>query len=471
MTDDQSWDEIGYDAHGRVATPALDRLASEGTVFRSAYCSAIPCVPSRASLMSGLNFHRWNRRRNPVDSLQQGSWTWAHALRAAGYETVLIGKMHLTPRDGNHGFEHMALCDPQVRPVTARPRPADYDDYERWLLQRGTLQKVEQLTRGRSAVLPHVWPFDPSEHRISWVRDCAIQFLENRSADRPFALVVSFLAPHLPYDPAEPFASMYPPDSIEVPTDHWTDLRGLPRSLADEDGHGWRRDAFRRTTIQQMLAAYRALVSQVDEAIGAVASRLDRRDTLALFASDHGDYLGKRGRLVKSPPVPFEPLARVPMLAWGAGVPVGAAVEDPVSLSDIAPTWLAAAALEVPPISMGWRCNGRSPRPSGARRDASTASERATSTWCVGGTSSTCGARTGPRRCCSTSPPTPARSATSRARSAGAGHATISPRSSIASSRDRRRSCRRSPPPRAGAVGRRRSVGPERRRRSGTRLP
>jgi arylsulfatase len=347
MTDDQSWDEIGYASSGRVATPNLDRMASEGTTFRNAYCAAIPCVPSRSSMMSGLNFHRWRvgNRLNPF--LKQGTWTWSHALRSAGYETVLVGKMHLFPRDGNHGFDRRYLCDPMNAPGGRRAPPRDYDDYERWLASEGKIAELDR-TNPPKLLAPQRWPLDARYHRVSWVRDRAIEYLETRSLDRPFALVVSFLAPHLPYDPPEPYASMYPPDSIELPTDRWTDLQGMPASLAREQNVGWRRDRFRPEHLQRMISAYRGLVSEVDEAIGAVAKRIDRYDTMVLFASDHGDFLGKRGRLVKSPSVPFEPLARIPMLAYGAGVPNGAVVDHPVSLVDVAPTWLVAAGLKVP---------------------------------------------------------------------------------------------------------------------------
>ena len=347
VTDDQSWDEVGYASSGRVQTPHLDRLAREGTVFRNAYCAAIPCVTSRASLMSGLDFHRWSRDRSPTAKLAQGTWTWAHALRAAGYETVLVGKMHLTPRAGNHGFERMALCDPTPGAGGKRGRVVR-DDYERWLDGRGALGEIAQDERSLRFPLTHPWPFDPDMHRISWVRDRAIEFLQVRPRQRPYALVVSFMAPHLPYDPAEPFASMYPWESIEVPDDHWEDLHDLPPSLARLTNVGFRRDLVTRPAFQKLLAAYRGLTSQVDDAIGAIAKHVELDETLLLFASDHGDFLGKRGRLVKSPPVPFEPLARIPMFACGAGVPAGATVDHPVSLVDVAPTFLAAAGTAVP---------------------------------------------------------------------------------------------------------------------------
>ena len=102
-------------------------------------------------------------------------------------------------------------------------------------------------------------------------------------------------------------------------------------------------DAFR-----VLMAKYYGLVSQVDDAIGRIMAQVDLSDTLVLLATDHGDYCGRRGRIMKMPVVPFEAIARVPFVACGRGVPAGAVSEQPVSLLDLAPTYLRAAGIEVP---------------------------------------------------------------------------------------------------------------------------
>lgn len=374
VTDDQSWSSIGYAGGGSVHTPHLDRLSAGGVRFERAYANSMPCVPSRASMLTGVHHHRWPRghrvsRKTGEEretSVAEGTWTWASALAEAGYATTLVGKMHLDPPKARLGFDRMELCELRYRK----------DEYERWLESHGVLQPVLAATAAsplRFGIAD--WPLDAGQHRISWVRDRAIARLTARDDARPFLLVVSFLAPHAPYDPPEPFASMYDPRAQILPTDRWDGLRAMPPGLAAM------RRIFPRSNIspdllRRALARYLALVSQIDDAIGAIAAHLDLEQTLVLFTSDHGDYLGRRECLLKSPLVPFEAVARVPMFACGAGVPSGLSYPDPVSLVDVAPTFLRAAGVEVPAELDGialQECFTRS----------SAAAERAT--YCFGG--------------------------------------------------------------------------------------
>jgi arylsulfatase A-like enzyme len=80
---------------------------------------------------------------------------------------------------------------------------------------------------------------------------------------------------------------------------------------------------------------------------------VDTSRTLVVFTSDHGDYLGHRGRIGKSPWIPFEDLARVPFFAFGGGVPEGRVVQLPVAHVDLAATFLRAAGIEAPPVLDG----------------------------------------------------------------------------------------------------------------------
>jgi choline-sulfatase len=82
--------------------------------------------------------------------------------------------------------------------------------------------------------------------------------------------------------------------------------------------------------------------------VGRLVDHIDLANTLVVFVSDHGDYLGKRGQMWKAPTIPFEALARIPFFAFGAGVPPGTRYADPVSLVDLAPTFLLAAGSPIP---------------------------------------------------------------------------------------------------------------------------
>jgi uncharacterized sulfatase len=355
MTDDQSWDSIGYETP-QVETPHLDNLAHRGMIFRAGHCAAIPCIPSRASTMSGLYHHRWERgpQYGLGRGLKEGTWTWAHALREAGYRTGLFGKMHFRPLRAGHGFDVMQLCDHNLRWEKTQGDPRWRDDYTEWMKAQGREELVDPETGTKipnGAMQGFEWPHPIDMHPISWVRDRAIEFVQEPAGEgRPFAAIVSFRFPHTPYIPAEPFASMYDPESIEMPVERWEDMEGYVPGLDFEPNRLFNRAGRlpAKPHYQRQVAKYWGLVSQIDAAVGSVVEHLDPSNTLVLFTSDHGGYLGKRGRSLKMPTVPFEALTRVPCFAMGRGVPAGAVYENPVSLVDVAPTFLRAAQLAIP---------------------------------------------------------------------------------------------------------------------------
>ncbi|MDP6119037.1 MAG: sulfatase-like hydrolase/transferase, partial [Planctomycetota bacterium] len=93
MSDQHSPDAIGASGHPAVKTPALDSLENRGVTFTSAYCNYPMCTPSRASFMTGLlasDHGVWELG----SSLRSDIPTWAHALRGAGYQTSISGRMH-----------------------------------------------------------------------------------------------------------------------------------------------------------------------------------------------------------------------------------------------------------------------------------------------------------------------------------------------------------------------------------------
>lgn len=370
MTDDQSWDSLGYASGGAVRTPSLDRLARNGMIFDAGHCNAMPCIPSRASMMTGLHHLRWRRGRIPGLGLRKGEWTWAHALRQAGYGTALFGKMHFHPRNAPNGFDVMALCDPWPGVLPDR----QLDDWESWLVQEGVFDEWRRTVPHGASVT--TWQLPARYHRISWVTDQAIEYLDQRRGNAaPHAVVVSYMAPHPWYDPLESFASLYDPNRVAVPHEAWLDLDGMPPSLRNI------RRAFDlvpqgEPTLRSTIAATRALVSQIDDAVGRLVERIDLANTLVVFVSDHGDYLGKRGQMWKTPTIPFEALSRIPFFAFGAGVPPGTRYAEPVSLVDLAPTFLLAAGSPIPDDLDG--------RPlQNCFRDRSSVSDRAV--YCFGG--------------------------------------------------------------------------------------
>jgi len=355
MTDQQRHDQVGYAGGSGFDTPHLDSLARRGTIFTSAYSASTTCVPARVALLTGLQPHRVPSQVNRL-ALREGFWTIAHALRAAGYETAAIGKMHFFPPHADHGFETMRLCE---HPRVFKPEDAaEFDDYQRDLYDAGM---SDWRFRGDgSARWPRgPFPYPAEWHPTAWVEREVVQFLEGRDRRRPLFLVVSFPHPHEPHNPPASYASMYSPDDSPRPCSGFDVNEKLPPVFRYAMTEVATRQANRvdgeRNDAMAYLALVRALVRQIDDAVGTITARIDFDKTLMCFTSDHGDYGGNRGLVGKSPWIPFDDLARVPLFAVGHGIRPGASSDELVQSYDTALTFLDAAGLPADETVFGTR--------------------------------------------------------------------------------------------------------------------
>lgn len=341
MTDQQRFDQLGYASAVGPRTPNLDALAEAGVVFANAYSSSTTCVPARTSLMTGLLDHRAPYTA-PL-SLDEGSFTVPHALRAAGYQTALVGKMHFHPMRADHGFDHVRLCEHLNAYVEDPRRTGRLDHYHDWLEGRGE----PDWRFDDEHAMAEAYPLDPATHPTSWVRDETLAFLEQRDPDRPMLLVVSFPHPHPPVNPPEPYWSMYDPAECPIDPDGALRNQYLPQPFQDAcaqaDSPNRRVDPARLDRHQASLARSWGLITQIDDAVGAIVDRLDLTDALLWFTSDHGDFAGNRGLVRKIPWIPFDDLAKVPCFATGGRVSGGRVEQAPMQAFDVATTFLAAA--------------------------------------------------------------------------------------------------------------------------------
>jgi choline-sulfatase len=347
MTDQQRHDQVGY-AGGQFETPVLDGLAERGVVFDTAYSPAPVCVPARMSLLTGMAPHRLPRQGESL-ALAEGHWTVAHALADAGYETALVGKMHLTPVHARHGFQTMRMCE-DLYEAGGYPR-GTVDDYGEWLVAHGFRDWRDSLWSGREPdpEVPTLGPFlyGPEAHPTGWIEREVLELLDRRDRDRPLFLVVSFPSPHPPWNPPEPYASRYALDDVELPSDGFEVNRELPDVFVDALTAAPQRAQSELQT-RRVLTMVRGLVRHIDDAMGRIVEQLDLGRTTCFFTSDHGDYAGHRGLLMKQPWIPFDDLARVPFVATGSAVAGGRRFGQPVSTIDLAPTILEVAGVTPP---------------------------------------------------------------------------------------------------------------------------
>ena len=347
LSDQQRHDQVGYASGGHFETPNLDGLAARGTVFEHAYSAATVCVPSRVSMLTGLAAHRAPVEPGTDLHLRQGTATVARTLRAAGYQTALVGKMHFWPMNGDYGFDIMRTCEHLFPPdfVDGRPvRPEGVDDYHRWLLEQGVpdWRAQAEAPRDPASPTPPRFPYDAALHPTSWVAREALDVLERRDPERPLLLVVSFPHPHEPHNPPEPYESMYDPTDSILPEDGFEVNEHLPAPFLDainQQGGVW--SAVRVPSagwLRGSLAITRGLVRQIDDALGPVLDRIDLDSSLVVFTSDHGDYAGHRGLVRKIPWIAFDDLVRVPLVVSAPDGVAGSRKAALVQNSDFALT-------------------------------------------------------------------------------------------------------------------------------------
>ena len=315
--------------HTVTKTPAIDGLAQDGVVFENAYTPSPLCAPSRASFMTGLLPTRTEVYDNSAE-FASSIPTFAHYLRLEGYRTCLSGKMHFVGPDQLHGFEERLTTDVYPGDFGWTPdwsRPGERVDW--WyhnmtsVKQAGVAEVTNQLE----------YDDEVAFHAVRRLYDYA-----RYEGDDPLLLCVSFSHPHDPYVARQRHWDLYTDDEIDLPAAPALPLDAHSRRLWNDCAIG---DVeVTEEDIRASRHGYYASLSYVDERIGEVLAALGAcglaGDTIVIFTSDHGDFLGEHGLFYK---MSFrEHAARVPLIVHAPGRFGARRVREPVSLADLAPT-------------------------------------------------------------------------------------------------------------------------------------
>jgi choline-sulfatase len=318
--------------HPIVSSPNLDRLAAAGVTFDAAYCPSPLCAPSRAAFMTGKHVHRARAYDNGAP-FPSDEATWAHMLRAAGYEVVLDGKMHFIGPDTLHGFDRQLVSD-RTSSIAGSDWP---DPFPRGFRDGATTRRwVEEAGSGKKGNL--VFDDQVEAAALAYVREKAAA--QQHTQDQPWLLCASFLAPHFPLVVPEPYFSMYYPHNVDMPTippGHVESQHPVhERGRLAYDLFGYTDEQIRRCR-----AAYYGLVTHFDERIGrlleAVSHPALRENTVIIYTSDHGEFIGEHGLWWKNDF--YEHSSRVPLIAsWPGRFSAGQRFGGAVSLLDVART-------------------------------------------------------------------------------------------------------------------------------------
>ncbi|MCY6379764.1 sulfatase family protein [Hoeflea prorocentri] len=407
MTDQQRADHLACYGNPIVQTPNIDSFAQRGTRFENFYVANPICQPNRAALATGQLTSVNGCRQNGIP-LSLDSTTYADVLRSAGYRTGLVGKAHfqnVSPvaakppvlrGDGSappepfhlsrrrqrrgpeyeweirslwaetpdrevplpyYGFDHLRMCIGHGDQVEGH--------YTKWLKDR-----LGEATdpRGRANAIddglkdaPQIWRTSVPEelYPTSYVGEEACAFLEAED-DRPFLLVVSFPDPHHPFTPPGRYFDLYDPADIELPEsfDHPTWARNdLPEHIkrvyeigAEKPDAYWpfHSDA---DSIRRMTALNYGAITMIDDWIGKITDALGAtgrsQETIIVFMSDHGDYMGDHGTVLKHG-LHTNGLIRVPLVWYDPTNPTAGVSAVQGNAIDFAPTLLQRAGLQCP---------------------------------------------------------------------------------------------------------------------------
>jgi arylsulfatase A-like enzyme len=334
LTDDQRYDTLGSSGNPIIHTPHLDALSRKSVNFDRAFVTTAICAPNRACILTGQYAARhgmwfFGRELSP----EQLALTYPALLKRAGYRTGFIGKYGV-----------------------GKPPGKDIFDFNKGFAGQGRFRlTVDGKTR----------------HLTSVMADQALEFLDGCRAGQPFHLSISFKAPHVqdspsvkseqfPYDPAPEIANLY--RDIEIPrpataTSEYFDR--LPDFLKNSENRSrWAVRYWGPRRTQESLKGYYRLISGVDLAVGRILAKLKSAgfadNTVILFSSDHGQYLGEYGFAGKW--YPHEVSICIPLIVYDPRLPKnrqGARTKDFALSIDIAPTILELAGVRPPKVMQG----------------------------------------------------------------------------------------------------------------------
>lgn len=338
-----------------IETPNIDALGQTGVTYRNAYSEHPVCVPARCALITGMNAIKTgvvdNGQFIRPDYQTCGIQTWPEILNENGYMTVATGKMHFYPWEKRMGFQHRISAEDKFWGFIQ-------DDYYQYLKPHGYSKTSfadvpEYHENFQALVSPLPWKFNV-DHFVGME---SVRWIGEYEGDQPFAMMVGFPGPHVPYDPTEEYATFDPndmPEPIpEVPEDTAL-MRPKNPSRSVSSKKSWyatnnNRKPEKKDFLNQR-AHYAGLIRQIDDEVGAIVDALQRKgildNTIIIFSSDHGDYLGDHGLTGKGSY--YEASCHVPMLVRHPNINGPVVSEHLVTLNDVIATMLTLAGCEVP---------------------------------------------------------------------------------------------------------------------------
>lgn len=341
MTDQQRADVSKREGFPLDTTPFLDSMAMQGRWFNHAYTASPLCVPARISMLTGRFPSAHGVRINPSAKQARYDSDLIDVVKGEGYLTAMIGKnhTHLDKSKFDHWFE---LGHNGRKGEGGTPEEKAFDSW----LSNDLVSRVGM--EPTPFTLECQGPYRAVNDARKWIAE---------AAEQPFFMWLSFPEPHNPYQVPEPYFSCFPPetlpslhtdkDALEQKGFKWKWLRQL-----GEHAHPDYEDLIPRAR-----SNYFGMLRLIDDQVKRFVEFLDEREmlenTILIFLSDHGDFVGEYGLMRKGPEMP-ELLMRIPMFFVGPGIKASSQPQHAfVSLVDIMPTLCEAMGVPLPPGVQG----------------------------------------------------------------------------------------------------------------------
>ncbi|MGY6647756.1 sulfatase-like hydrolase/transferase [Wenyingzhuangia sp. IMCC45574] len=322
LTDDQSYGMMGCTGNNIVQTPNLDKLAKDGVLFTNAHVTSAICTPSRISILLSQYERKHGVNFNSGTSVNEKAWSKSYpvVMRNGGYYTGWIGKNHAPI--GNGGYTSGLM-----------EKSFDY-----WYAGHGHIRFYpKQVHDIFNDAIAHTQPeiineaaddfLDPNARKLKG----AVKFLEVRPKDKPFMLSINFNLPHgagtssmkLKKNDDAIYKTMYRDLEIPLPANFIAkkDIKTpkLPADLlrAEDRQAGYNysdtEEGFRERYIRQLQA-----MTGIDRMVGNLRAKLKElklhKNTVIIFTSDHGLFMGEQGLGGKS--LCYEKTTHVPMIVF-----------------------------------------------------------------------------------------------------------------------------------------------------------
>ena len=325
MADQLRWDYLSCYGHPHLNTPNIDRLANQGVLFESAFVQSPVCGPSRASFYTGRTVFShgstWNQVPLPIGELTMGDY-----LRQVGIKTAVVGKTHMKP--DTEGMERLGITkETEIGLIVSEPGfdPYERDDglhpnkqiknyknplsYNQWLNSLGyegenPWDSWANSSEGKNGEILSGWKLRNSnkparvaeEHsETAYMTNRAIDFVKENN-EKPWFLHLSFIKPHWPYIAPAPYHNMFSTNQfyqIHRDENEKKDTHPVYKAFMEMEVS----KAFSKREVRDsVITGYMGLIKQIDDNLGRLFDVLEQtgrmKDTMIVFTSDHGDYLG-----------------------------------------------------------------------------------------------------------------------------------------------------------------------------------